>query len=145
MPGSVPGSAPRADATTRVRLGKSVVSGKDSSGETFTTYGKTAPSGQDQHDQVSDGGGSSDKWDFGDDSSEEEEHEHDVKPVGKKAQASGVKAPVGGEACAAPGGTTSVGGGSGGIPEEPQVCVAVDKLGRRQNAPRRCVLRPGRE
>ena len=148
VPGSARGSEPesafRVDVTTRVRIGKPVVSGKDSGchspdiagcGEPFTTYGKTVSSGQKPHDQSNDGDGDSDKWDFGDDNTEEE-HEHDVKQVGGKAQANSGRALVGGERYAAPGGTTRVCGGSG-VPEEPQVHITVDKLGRWKNAPRR--------
>ena len=116
-----------------------------SRGESFTTYGKTASSEDKQYDPANDGDGSSDKWDFGDDSAEEE-LEHDMKPVGGKAQASGGKALVGGDTFSpAPGGTASVRGESGGIPEEPQVHISVDKLGRREDVSRRCVPRPDRE
>lgn len=144
----------RAHATASVRLEKPVVSGKESGchssdtvgcEEPFTTYGKTASSGQKKYDPSNEGDGSSDKWDFGDDSAEEE-LEHDVKPGGVKAQASGGKSLIDGDTfSAAPGGATSVRRGSGGIPEEPQIHISVDKLGRREHVPRRCVPRPDRE
>lgn len=85
------------------------------------------------HHKKNDGGdGDSDKWDFGDDSDEQEEQ---VAVVGKeRAKVEQPNVPEPG--VVAPAQTTDNGGRSN-ILEDPEERVVIDRLGRRENVPKR--------
>ena len=152
-----PQLASRSNATKKHALSGKPASGKDSNcvspvssgcAEPFTAYGETALTGRkQQEDQAGDGQGSSDKWDFGDDSAEEEQgvtSGHNMASVGGKRQGNGRRVVAGSGKGATPEQNAGVNGRTG-LPEEPPVHVAVDKLGRRENALKRWVFRPDRE